>query len=808
MKPFLREPENRLIISLGILSSAIIAFQLSLMQLLSVVQWHHFAYMIISVAMLGFGASGTLLAIWGEHLLKRAAWLVPLLMSLSGISMMLAFPLIRLEYFSFDAYLLFTDPAQFPILAANYLIFFIPFLLSALSIGILFIRHSAGMGKWYFSNLLGSGLGGILALLLFWQLLPQKVPPLTGLLALAAGAYCLPANYRRLQLPVIVAGTGIAVYLIIFPGMIPVSQYKSLARTLTLPDAAIVYRQPGLHGLLEVVESPFLRYAPAVSLAYTGELPVKKFIFVNAESAGVISTHYPRQEPHILHHTTQQLPYQLGKPDSVLVLNAGSGVMVAHALKNQSLLVDAVIENPQMVRLMRHWGAAASNDLFYQPEVRIFNEESRHFLASAIGASSYNLINLPLMDAFGGTSGLQALRENYDLTLAAFDLAWKRLSPQGLIAVSSWMDYPPRTTLKILATLAATARMQGITNPRDHILAVRSWGTITFVLKKSPVSQEDSEKVLQWCNGMFFDPVLLPKIDDFDRKAYNQLEDEAFFSYMDRILENDKDFFRNYTFSVIPATDNKPYFSQFLRISRFNHLAGIFGQENVPLLELGYLLLVVTLVQSTFFAIILIILPLFRLRASALKKSGSLLYFAALGMGYMFAEIILIQRFILYFGQAVFAIPAVITTMLISSGAGSLYSGRLQPEPAGISRIALLVAGLLLVFLFLLTPLMKATMAFQVPARIIFSLIIIGTPAFFMGMLFPLGIRYLTHYDKLQIPWAWGINGCLSVVSTSVATLLAVEAGFRIVILLTGFCYGLAGFIFLYHHFFFRKKTT
>jgi hypothetical protein len=798
---------NKLVVSLGLHSAAIIAFQLALMQLLSVVQWHHFAYMIISVAMLGFGASGTLLALYREKLVRSAHWLVPLLMSLSGMFMMVAFPLIRMEVFAFDAYLLFVDRTQFVILAANYFVFFIPFFTGALSIGIIFICHSREIGVWYFSNLLGSGLGGLAALLLLSQVLPQQAPAIIGLASVLAGLISMVPERRKWHLALAALSLLISGFFIARPGSIPISQYKSLARTLTLPDAEVIHRQPGIHGLVEVVSSPALRFAPALSLSYTGDIPVKKKVFVNGDFYGVIPGPQQPGQPHILNYSTQQLPYVMSDREQVLVLHAASGVAIAHALANNASRIEGVIENRDVIHLMQDRFAEASGGLFHDPQVNIHRQEARHYLAAGPG-HQYDLIALPLLDAFGGTSGLNALRENYALTLEAFELMWDKLSAQGAIMISSWMDYPSRTTLKVLATLAETARQQGISNPADHLVAVRSWGTITFVLTKEPVNPQQSQRVMEWCRQMFFDPVLLPGIQIPDKEQFNMLEDQRFFNYVARILEGDQEFYRDYSFSVVPATDNKPYFFQFLRLNHFGHMANVFGQENVPLLELGYLIVLVTLAQSTFFAIVLIILPLLRLRRSPKRKTGTLLYFGALGLGYMFAEIILIQRFVLYFGQPVYAIAAVITTMLIFSGAGSLYSEKFKAVPASVYKVGLLVAAFFLALVILLTPALQQTMALPLPAKAGISLLLIGIPAFFMGMLFPLGIRFLAQYDSSQIPWAWGINGCLSVISTSLATLIAVDGGFQAVILIAVISYLLAALTFFAHQVFFREKAT
>jgi hypothetical protein len=798
--------QPRLIISLGMHSAAIIAFQLALMQLISVAQWHHFAYMIISVAMLGFGASGTLLALFRSRLLGWSPWLVPLLMSLSGAMMMGAFAVARLNVFRFDVYLLFVDASQFPVLAANYLIFFLPFLTGALAIGILFIKNARHIGTYYFSNLLGSGAGGLLALLLAAWVHPMQGPVLIGLLSVGAGVLAAAGRRRVLLLLLNLSAIAVAGLLMKSPSDIPLSEYKSLARTMNLPEARIVHTRPDMQGLIQVVASPALRYAPALSLSHAGEAPVRKHLFVNGDLLGPIPRFGPETSGHILDHTTMALPYVMKERQSVAVLHAGTGAAVAQALARDARRVDAVMENRGVLRLLQTCFAEETGGMFLRDPVHAWATQVRHFLASA-PAGHFDLIVLPLMDAFGGTAGLNALREDYSMTQEAFSQMWDCLLPDGVIAVSSWVDYPARTALKLLTTLVETARSKGVTEPRDHIAALRSWGTITFVLKKEPLDSAEVQRIRAFGAGMFFDPALLPGLDASERTAYNALDDPSLLEVMDRIMAGDPEVGRDYAFMIRPATDDKPYFSQFLRLDRLRQLGDAFGQQQLPFLELGFLIVLVTLLQGLLLALLLILLPLYRLKRSPRKKTGTLLYFGAIGLGYMFVEIILIQRFVLYLGHPVFALTSVISTMLIASGAGSLLSDRLRATPRLTARLALAVAGLMAAYALLLPPLIQGTLPDPPACRILISLLVIGLPAFVMGMLFPLGVRHLSLRDSSQIPWAWGINGCLSVVSTSVATLIAVEAGFRAVMGVAIGSYLLASAVFFLHGRLFGERT-
>ncbi len=796
----------RLITSLGLHSAAIIAFQLALMQLISIVQWHHFAYMIISIAMLGFGASGTLLALAREKLLRMSDWLVPLLMTTSGLFMMVAFNITRLDFLQFDVYLLFLERSQLPILAANYIIYFIPFFAGALAIGIIFIKHASQIGTYYFSNLIGSGAGGILVLFLFGNLFPQQIPPLVGLLSVMAGLLSMPKKYRAGHLAVAGLALLVAILLVSRPGHIPMSQYKSLAQTLNLPEAEVIHSEPDIHGLIDVAESPALRFAPALSLSFTGEVPVKKNVFVDGNFYGVIPNYEKGQSSHILDYTTQKLPWVTGERSKVLMINAGEGAPLAHAFSHAPRHVDAIIPNAGVVNLLQNQFAKASGHLFLHENLSLHTVEARNYLAS-IENADYDLITLPQQDAFGGTAGINALQENYTMTLESFELMWDLLSPDGVISVSAWTDYPSRTNLKILATLVNVLENKGRYDARQHIAAIRSWGTITFILKKTPLNEEEVSKIRDFGRQMYFDPLLLPGLQDDERQHYNRIEDDSFFSYVDRIVEGDRAFLESYGFMIHPATDDKPYFSQFLKLQNVRKLSEIFGGDQVPFLELGYLVVVITLVQSALLALLFIIMPLLRLRKSNKGKGGTLIYFGALGVGYMFVEIILIQRFVLYFGHPVYALSAVISTMLIASGAGSLTSGKIPAIPRSPALIGMIITLMLLFYTFFLTPILQGTIASPIAVKILISLLLIGIPSFFKGMMFPLGIRYLSGYDASQTPWGWGINGSFSVVSTSLAMLIAVEKGFMLVMTVAVVCYALAFMVFSLHRWFFKTKN-
>jgi hypothetical protein len=375
---------------------------------------------------------------------------------------------------------------------------------------------------------------------------------------------------------------------------------------------------------------------------------------------------------------------------------------------------------------------------------------------------------------------------------------WDLLEDDGVICITTWIDYPFRNPLKIAATIAETAEAAKLVSIGSHITAIRSWGTISFLLKKSPLTSPDTSAIREFCKTLYFDPLFLPGLSNEERTAYNGMTDTSFFSYMDELLSASREqLYNDYDFYIRPATDDKPYFSQFLRWKSLPHLAAIFGTQSVPFLELGWLISAMTFLQLSMLALLLIILPLFKTRWKGSYKGWTWLYFSGLAIGYMFLEIVLIQQFILFFGNPVYAAAFVIGVMLLASGAGSYYSSRLPLTKSVMQRIFLMIAAILLLYSFFLSPFLRAVSGLSLSGKLFISFIIIMIPSLLMGIPFPMGLRVLTRVEEKNIPWAWGINGCMSVISASLAALLAVEAGFMVVMLLSLLAYSIC-FLLVY----------
>ena len=776
-------------LSVGIASVSVISFQLVIMQILSITQWHHFAYMVISMAMLGFGAAGTVLALFRERMKKRFDVLLPVLYVLSGISMTATAWMVGI-FGDFDAFLLFFERAQIGLMVFSYLIYCLPFFFSGLAITLVFYCKVEEIGKLYFFNLAGSAAGALLVILLFWMLPLEFVAPVLALLPMLAA--WLVRTDSRIVRSITTTSLLIPVAGLLFPVTPETSEYKAIYAAQQLPDAEIVHESSSPYGLLQVVSAPAQRFAPALSLQHRGEPPVRDVMFNNGEYFGtLLGTHDPGDGSHILDYTTRGLPFALRNPASMLVLKAGAGTDVSHGVYHDVERITAVEPHRQSNGLLLQEHPEWIDSLYHHPAVTVYGNSVRTWLAGS-GDQKMDLILLPVLGAFGGTSGVHALQEQYHLTIEAFDAYWDQLAPDGMISVTVWDEYPPRAALKLLATWRELLDERGKDSPPDHIMAVRNWGTITFLMSQSAFTSADREKARDFSRTRSFDPLVMADIRQEERERFNETEDPAFFDYVDTLVFGNPDhLLQDYTFDVTPSTDNRPFFSHFMTLESVPELRAMYGDDQIPYMELGFVMAWATLVQIVIASIVLIILPLFRVGWQGTRRRWTFLYFSGIGIGFMFFEMVLIQKLVLYLGQPVYATAAVLAALLLFSGTGSWFSSRLSANRYTLIRTVLVIIALIIIYAFLLMPLLHMSMSWPVYAKALNVGLLLAPPAFFMGMMFPFGLRRLSGSNDTQIPWACGIDSCLSVSATALATIVALGSGFGIVMGIAMAAYGM-----------------
>jgi hypothetical protein len=493
---------------------------------------------------------------------------------------------------------------------------------------------------------------------------------------------------------------------------------------------------------------------------------------------------------------TAALPYQLLERPRVLVLGAGAGGDVLQALVHGARQVDAVELNPQLVALVQEDLASFSGRPYSAPGVRLHVAEARGFVAAS--QERYDLLQVALLDAFGSSAaGLGSLAESHLYTVEAIGAYLDRLAPGGLLAFTRWVALPPRDSLRLYATAIAALERRGVADPGRSLLMIRGWSTVTLLVKNGHFSPHEIAIAREYCRQRAFDTVYFPGIAAIDANVSNVLAHDEFFAATQALLGPARDeYLANYKFDLTPTTDDRPYFFHFFKWRTLPEFWRLRARGALPPLDWGYPVLVLALLQASIVSVLLILLPLAlastRLAFAAappILRRRVVVYFLALGLGFMAIEIPFLQRFTLFLAHPATAAAVVLAAFLVCAGLGARHAARIATGMrwpfAAITVLALLYAAALPDLLTLMMGLAQGW-------KILITMLLIAPLAFCMGMPFPLGLAAVAARNASLVPWAWGINGFASVVATLLATLLSIHFGHTLVVLTAVALYALA----------------
>lgn len=794
--------DRRILIAVFLVSAAAISFEILLMRILSITHWHHFAWMIISLALLGYGASGTLIAIAGRWLEPRfnQAFAVSALM----FSLSIVVCVVIAQRIPFNAFEVIWDPAQFLYLGAMYLLFILPFLFAAVCVGLAFTFHRALIERIYFADLVGAGIGALLIMGLLFLLAPVQALVLLSVLALTASV--IFSGHSRAGGRVLLLAQ--AAWLVaLLAGLhqdrvvLRPSEFKGLSQSLQVVGSRVLAEKSSPLGLLTVVESPHVPFRHAAGLSFNARsLPPKQLaVFTDGDGMTVINQFDGEfSAVDYLADVTAALPFRLLDQPDVLVLGSGAGADVLLALHEGATRVDAVELNPQMIALVRDDFAAFAGPIYDLPRVEVHLAEARAYISRS--DRRYNLVQVGLLDSSAvAGSGIQALNENYLYTVEAIEAYLRRLQPGGLLAITRWLRIPPRESLKLAATVIGAMRNLGVDDPGSRLVVIRSWNTVTLLAAERPFGPDDIAEIREFSRSRSFDTAWYPSMPPAEANSFNRLDRPYLYEGIASLLGADaQGFIDRYKFRLTPATDDRPYFFHFFKWRALPEILSLRKRGGASLLEWGYPVLIATLLQAALAGSILILLPLARFRpsAGATGRMGS--YFFLLGLAFLFIEMAFIQKFILFLGHPLYSVAVVLAGFLVFAGFGSAFTGRATgTDVRPIVRTAVMaIIAVALLYIFLLPVLFEKLMGLGAVHRIMISIALIAPLAFFMGMPFPLGLKRIARLEPGFIPWAWGINGFASVISAVLATLLAIHAGFTVVLLTALVFYGSAWLAF------------
>ncbi len=806
-----------LFLAVALVSAGALAYEVLLTRLFSIVQWHHHAYMVISIALLGYGASGAFLALVGEALRRHLSAAFAAGAVLFAVSAVASFAVA--ERLPFNPLAVIWEPRQLLFLFVLYALFALPFFGAGTSIGLALAAFPERVGRTYRYDLIGAAAGAIGLMLALFVLFPDTALRLVALLGLLAAALAISLRESgaiRKGRAAACAVAGIAACAALPPSWttLHLSEYKGLSQALLVPGAKVLAEDSSPLGLLTVVSSPTipLRHAPGLSLYNATEPPAQLGVFTDGDGLTAI-TAFDGRPLDYLDSTLTALPYHLVEKPEVLILGAGGGSDILLALMRGAPVIDAVELNPQLVRLVAERFAAFAGHLFERPGVRVHVAEARSFVAGR--RNRYDVIQIPLLDSFAAAA-THSLRESYVYTTEAFEQYLDHLRPGGYLAITRWLKLPPRDSLRLFATAVSALERRGIGEPGQHLALVRSWNTTTLLVKNGPLTGEDTAKIRRFADERAFDLAFLPGMARAEANRFNLLDQPYFFDGAVALLGPMREgFLRDYKFDVRPTTDDRPYFFDFFKWRALPELLQRRALGGAALLDWGYLVLAATLVQAAALALVLILAPLLWLRRdrpepAALATWRVALYFLAIGFAFLFIEIASIQRFMLFLGHPVYAIPVVLAGFLFFAGLGSGIAPKLSASLEALPRsapiplsaadrlfrwfvrfphppLALAIAGIgtaALMHLVVAEPLCGWLMPLPGVLKIAVTLVLIAPLAFFMGMPFPLALARVAAARSALVPWAWGINGCASVLSAILAILLAMSLGFNAVVLI------------------------
>ena len=781
-------------LAIALLSGTALAYEVLLTRIFALIHWHHLAATIISLALLGYGASGSFLSLLQGRLQQRFATLFVLNALLFAISMMAS--LGAAGRIALDPLAFAWELGQWGKLATIFLLMAIPFFAVANCIGLALWRYRAEVHRIYAVDLAGAGLGPPLLIGLLTQLAPGRV--LTVLVALAALAAVLAAwtlGWRRSALALLALGA-LAWPSLPSERLAQPAPYKDLARALTVQGAEVDAELSGPHGVVTVVRNDHvpIRQAPGLPLLPKALPPEQRALFIDGDRAGTLVRFDGAQAPAYLRELGSAWPYAVLASPRVLVLDAGGGEGVLQALAHRAAAVHAVEWRSELLTLMGTRLNDFSGDLLRHPAVQWHPATARAFLARTRQRFDLIRINAP-----GDRAGLGAQRAHYGLTVEAFVAALAHLAPGGVITVSTDTRQPPRASLRLAATAIAALNRAGSVQPARHLAALRSWRQFTLLASRDPLSAEQIAALRAFAVERGFDPVWLPGMERDEANRFHRLATPVFHDGVRALLgARADDFVSGYPFRIDPASDERPFAMHFVRAAELPEWWRMAAGRGLGQIEWGVVAAMATLGVAVLAGGALILLPLLLSRRLRTAASGPRwrvpLYFGLVGLAFLPIEIVCLQRFTLVLGSPTQAVALVLASFLVFAAAGARYSrGWSGARIAAGLRIAVTaIVAMLALHLLLMPTLLPAIGALPPPMHAIACLALLAPLAFAMGMPFPLGLARLGADARVLLPWAWGANGCASVIGAAAAPLLAMALGFGGVLLAAAALYLLA----------------
>jgi hypothetical protein len=745
---------NRRLLFAGIFLIALsgLVLEVSITRIFSAAIWYHFAFVAVSVALVGLGASGLVVqhrvkklkGKWAENLTIYSAW---------GIAIFIPITL-------FVMHALASQVIYLPLFM---ILFSVPFFLVGIIISAAFNAFASVAGRLYAADLIGASAGALLVVLFLVLTGGEGATLIVGLIAAISGTIFsrIAKNTKKTVVSLMFVAFALSLIFLNHATQIfaiptdPTAQKDLPIYLREHPGSKIVKTEWNSFSRIDVVEG-----------GAGGEGLVAKVFIDGGAGTNIISWDGKTESRQELSTWMQYLPFKMMQDPKVLVIGSGGGRDVVASLVSGSKDVTSVEINPIIYETVKSYGDRAGN-VYSHEYVRSYVDEGRSFITRS--SEKYDIVYVPFVDTWASvSSGGLSVSENFLYTLQGFQQYYDHLTDTGKIVTVRWLIDAPR----FISTYAKLLEQNGI--PQDqldrHLIMVTSDSytqdpSVTMVIfSKSPFTDEEIRFFSQSFSQYGYKPILVP----------GQIMREPYSALLNGQINLDQ-FYNMFETKVYPVTDDNPYFLSFEK-----PLPGVVE---------------VLLYASVGIVAIFLLVPFAWMKRRREEEVGTkkseigiatmIPYFAALGMGFILIELALLQKLILLMGNPTMTFALLLFTLLISSGAGSLLSARIAKN--NMKNLVFIIGGIaglgILYFLFL-PPIIYSTIAEPIEAKAAVSIAILAPIGFLMGMPLPTGMRLLKVHRPDYIPWMWAVNGAFSVLGAVLAIALGIMYGSSLAMIL------------------------
>jgi spermidine synthase len=759
---------------------ASLLLEISYTRIVSFKLFYYYTYLVIGLALLGIGCGSVVTAISPRLKRARTDTIMMLGCLLGAVSVIVGYlvvsrvPIASLAIWDYGTRDSLWNLAMLVVIC---LALFASFVWVGVMISTLFGRKTEGIGKLYFADLVGAGLACAVVVALISTIGPPRTVALAGAILAAVGVL-VAVRLRSRLVPVggvLVVGLAVCV---LFSGVLPdvrTDDDKADADDYDLGGWSPIFRVDTAllpNGLLLVHDG----LLGSVIKPWDGDIDSLGDEFYNFD-------HDPRAYPFEV----------LGDaPERVMIIGAAGGHEVLASLYFEAENIDAIELNPLTYDLVTDEHAELGGHLAEQPGVNYVHGDGRSFLARS--DDSFDLIWYPAPDSYSATNAATAgafvLSESYLYTRETIEESLDHLADDGIIATQfgelDFANKPNRTT-RYVSTVRAALEDSGVEDPGRHVLVATSGSggrsvLSTVLVKATPFT--DEEVAAFTGKG--------PDIEgDTLQYAPGAPQDNSVTRSLTLPADEQREFLDSYPYDVDAISDDGPFFWHF---ARFGTVLRDFGDPITradPEDSIGERVILLLVAIAAILAAVFLLLPFVTMRkvwSSLPRKATSWLYFTALGLGFLFFEIALIQRLILFLGYPTYSLTVTLASLLVFTGVGALSSTRFKGRIDQATKVlAPLVVVLGLAYLFALPLLTDALLTAPLAVRVVVAFVVLAPLGFLLGMFMPLGlgaVAGLTSHSEEYVAWGWAVNGFASVIGSVLTTIIAMVFGFNAVLAL------------------------